>query len=429
MAWVAEETFESYSDTADINGGSGGSGFAGNWYRSGGSIVCTTAAAFEGSKSASGTSAGLSSQNYQRQLSADFSGYGVIYVAMRRTSNSSGSMRWNFRSTGDSGRVSVYMASDGYIKLKSETAGTTQNIMAYSANTTYVVRISVNTSTGVATAAASAAIYGSAGSFSPECTSVSFTTGDWRYILIDLDPDGAGSGVTNYWDYLSPTSPFAYTSTIGRVRTSAGASASASSVSFSFDATQGDLLVVSAFHNGASEDSLAATYNSSSMTAVNSGTGVTGVGYVKQFYMVAPTTGVNTVQITTGGAAFTAGMAVLYAGSKQTSQPDAQTTNSATSASSITTSVTTVADNSWAVLFAAASSGTPAAGTGSTFLHASASGYGMFDSGAALTPAGSKSMQSTGSSANWRTVLASYKPNVASASASTPSLSLLGVGA
>lgn len=208
MAWTAEDDFDSYSNGASINTLNGGTGWAAGWVLSGGTLTITNGVSYDPSNSATATSAGLTSNNAERQLSSDFSGAGIIYVALRRTSNSSGSIRWNFRSTGDSGRLSVLLDSDGQAKIKSETAGTTQNIGAYSANTWYVIRITVNNATGTATAAMSSGTYGSAGTFGSDSSSVSFTTGDWRYVLIDFDPTGPGTGVTNYWDYISPTSPF-----------------------------------------------------------------------------------------------------------------------------------------------------------------------------------------------------------------------------
>jgi hypothetical protein len=143
----------------------------------------------------------------RRQLAADFSGAGVIYFAMRRASNGSGSHRVNFRSTGDSGRLSVRMLANGNLDLNSETGGGTVTLVSgYSSNTYYVVRLTINTATGTATAAVGTGAFGSTSSFGSESSSVSFTTGDWRYILINSDPDGQGAA--GFVDYISPSNPF-----------------------------------------------------------------------------------------------------------------------------------------------------------------------------------------------------------------------------
>lgn len=192
---------------------------------------------------------------------------------------------------------------------------------------------------------------------------------------------------------------------------------------FAVNATGGDFLVVGAFHNGTTEDSMAATYNGVSMTEVNAGIGAAGVGYVKLFYLANPTSGSNNVVISKTGNAFIAGMTSLYSGVNSTGQPDAQTTNSATGTTGITTNLTTIANNCWTILWSANSAGLPVAGTGSTVRQASANGYGLFDSNGPVTPAGSYNMQITGASANWRTIMASFSP-----SGGVKLFNLLGVG-
>jgi len=209
MAWTAVEDFEDYADATSISGLNGGTGWAGAWSLTGGTLVTNSSPVYQSTRGITATSAGLGGNNAERQLSSDVSGSFVIYCAMRRSSNSSGEIRWNFRNTGDSDRISVVMKADGIAYIRGVTTGANlASIGSYSADTYYVFRITGDTSTGSVSAAMSSDAFGSAGSFGTESSSVSFNTGDLRYVLIDF-ADGAGTGVTNYWDYLSATSPFA----------------------------------------------------------------------------------------------------------------------------------------------------------------------------------------------------------------------------
>lgn len=211
MAWVAVETFDSYSDAADLNGQNGGSGWSAAWTEGGTTgIVVDAAVTYDGGKSIKSTSATVGTGNNFRQLSTDLTGDGnVFYCAMRRSANNSGSHRINIRNTSDSGRVDLWMDADSNIYLKGLPSGTQRTLVSgYSVDTWYVFKVTLNTSSGTVTAAVSTDAYGTAGTFGADSSSSAFTSGDIRYILVDADPDGAGSGATMYWDYFSGTSPF-----------------------------------------------------------------------------------------------------------------------------------------------------------------------------------------------------------------------------
>src|SRR5258708_269273 len=91
-----------------------------------------------------------------------------------------------------------------------------------------------------------------------------------------------------------------------------------------------------------------ATFNNISMTQVATEAGGTRTDRLTLFYQMAPTTSAAAFVITFSGATCDAG-AVSYTGAKQSGVPDASTTNTATAASSILTSVTTIADNCWVI--------------------------------------------------------------------------------
>lgn len=209
-AWVAVENFE-YGSGTDLNGQSGGSGWSAAWTEAGTTgIAGNTSVFYEGTASVSATSANVGTGNNERQLTTDLTGNGnIVYVAMRRSVNNSGSHRFNFRDTGDNNRFSLAMKANGNIDLLSGTGGTSQTIVSgYSVDTWYVFRLTINTTAGTVTAAYSTDAYGSSGSFSSESSAATYTAGDLRYVLLDADPDGAGSGATMYWDYMNSATPF-----------------------------------------------------------------------------------------------------------------------------------------------------------------------------------------------------------------------------
>lgn len=148
--------------------------------------------------------------------------------------------------------------------------------------------------------------------------------------------------------------------------------------------------------------------------------------YLSLWYILNPTSGTHSITITNSSSEYSEPFAVSYAGFTQSGQPDANTTNTAASGSSdVTTSVTTVADNCWTVLFAVGRAADIGAGTGSTSRSVNAGGAGIFDSNAALTPAGSKSMTITRSGATEAgMIMASFSPATSSPSSSpSPSAS------
>lgn len=210
MAWVAEEDFE-YSNGTDLTSQTGGSGWSAAWAKGGTTTkVADTSVKYANTASLKGVSASVGTGNHERQLTTDLTGDGnILYFALRRSSSSSGSHRVNFRNTTDSGRIDVWMASDGNIYLKGLPSGTQRTLVSgYSVDTWYVIRLTINVTSATATAAVSTDAYNTAGTFGTESASSAFTAGNLRYVLLDTDPNGVGSGVTMYWDYISPTSPF-----------------------------------------------------------------------------------------------------------------------------------------------------------------------------------------------------------------------------
>lgn len=169
--------------------------------------------------------------------------------------------------------------------------------------------------------------------------------------------------------------------------------------------------------NESLDDVTGVTYAGAAMTLV--GKRVTAASDLRNCYLyvlVNPASGTNNVVISCSNTHYLLGGAVSYTGAAQSGQPDATNTNS-TTGTSLTTSVTTVANNCWTVLVNTgfASSNAPAEGTGSTrrTYEGSFGAWGLFDSNAVITPAGSYSMQTTYPAAGdgINHVMASFSPS------------------
>jgi hypothetical protein len=113
------------------------------------------------------------------------------------------------------------------------------------------------------------------------------------------------------------------------------------------------------------------------------------------YRLVGPASGSNNVVISCTATHYLIGCATSYTGAAQSGQPDANTTNSA-SANSLTTSVTTIADNCWAVMMGHSGfTGSPLTAGANTTRRVSDAAFGvtnLFDGNAAVTPAGSTSL-------------------------------------
>lgn len=140
------------------------------------------------------------------------------------------------------------------------------------------------------------------------------------------------------------------------------------------------------------------------------------------YYIIAPATGSQTVQANISGTHYLLCGSVSYTGASQTGQTDADTANESALATdtSLTTMLTTVADNSWVLVLEEGynADNPPGAGTGSTrrTFEAAFGGWGLFDSNGPKTPAGSVSMETTRTSAaatGIQHIMASFKPAAA----------------
>ena len=193
---------------------------------------------------------------------------------------------------------------------------------------------------------------------------------------------------------------------------------STSTLSFSHTTSGSNrLLIVGVAGDGTTDDCSGGgngvTFNGDAMTLVDKAQHTGQSRWTYAFLLVNPDAGAHTVLVTCGSTHFIGAVAVSYTGTAQTGQPDASNTNSGDNGGgTLTTSVTTVEDNSWTVLLAHDDGGVLTAGTGSTLRvdDAAFSIVGIFDSNGPHTPAGSESMDISGAGAR-ATVIVSIAPD------------------
>ena len=159
--------------------------------------------------------------------------------------------------------------------------------------------------------------------------------------------------------------------------------------SFSFDAGTSDF-VVFAVYRGSGGTITSPQWNGVAMTQQYTAS-LPSTNNVYVFYILGGATGVNNFTFTGANADI---VAVSYMTVLQTGFPDASASIApATLSGTQTGTITTVLNNAWQILcfFSADPSGV-AAGAGATLVQNQAGSVALFDSNAALTPAGSKSM-------------------------------------
>lgn len=135
----------------------------------------------------------------------------------------------------------------------------------------------------------------------------------------------------------------------------------------------------------------------------------------RMFYLLNPASGANDIVLSVTGANGSTAKrlaAASYTGVKQSAQPDATTKTGPATSSTITGTLTTVADSCWLVASGHGNTSV-GAGTGTTQRAAQDSITGVFDSNGAKSPAGSYSLQVTnGGADNGGIIVLSFAPTV-----------------
>lgn len=191
---------------------------------------------------------------------------------------------------------------------------------------------------------------------------------------------------------------------------------SGTSVTWSHTCTGSDrILFVAVFNLGSATLPSGITYNGVAMTMINS-QDTDGGGYTESlWYLVAPSTGANNIVTTwaVSNGLFNC-IATSYTGASQTGQPDSSNTGLALGVTSITTNLTTVANNCWLVGYARATGAFTFTNGTNGFIRNTGMASGsvvMADSNGVITPAGSTGMTlGRTSSSNIYHLVAAFKP-------------------
>ncbi len=201
--------------------------------------------------------------------------------------------------------------------------------------------------------------------------------------------------------------------------TSASGNAAATSLTYSHTCTGTNLILyVGVFIISGADQVTGVTYGGVAMTRVDYVLVDTNVGtYLYQ--LVAPSTGANNVVVSMSTSLTVQGSSSSFTGAAQSGQPDAHTTMvETTNVIQSTTSLTTVADNDWLVAFCTNNSGGSFATSATNLTRRTNFNFSaIFDTNAAQTPAGSKSVtvNMNSGSAKIGTCLSAIKPYVAPA--------------
>jgi hypothetical protein len=163
------------------------------------------------------------------------------------------------------------------------------------------------------------------------------------------------------------------------------------------------------------------TYGGVSLTllATNLMTGGAAGQYIRTYGLVNPASGANNAVITFSGSPGAYASVVSYTGVDQATPTDGATNNGSSSTTSLTTSLTTTVDNCWLVGYAY-HNGVVVAGTATTLRGASVNVLASMDSGGPKSPAGSHSLNTTRSPADFAGhVMVAIRPVSIGAPAST----------
>lgn len=203
--------------------------------------------------------------------------------------------------------------------------------------------------------------------------------------------------------------------------------ANSTTLSFSHTCTGSNRLLLVSYFTFPNADAVSGiTYATVPMTKL--ATLAADAGGVETIYgLIAPAIGANNIVFTISPSSQVFATAASYTGVSQTGLPDNFTTNTGT-ATSLTTALTTIADNCWIVFGGRENGGTIGAGTNTSLRIANSTSpdCALFDTNAAQTPAGSHSVQTTNAAS--KTFFHAVVSIAPVATAVTHFLSLVGVG-
>lgn len=159
------------------------------------------------------------------------------------------------------------------------------------------------------------------------------------------------------------------------------------------------------------------TWNGQTMTLSGSSSGTTGITNFL-YYLIVGTGGTATVSCTQSASDNYAVTTISFTGANSSGQPDATSVGGPSTATSYSQSVTSVANNCFAVLYGDNNSGAALTGGTNTTIanqpEIAFTGAFLAYSTAAQTPAGTFTLSFTSSSGTASACMSSFKPQVAS---------------
>jgi hypothetical protein len=333
MAWAATDNFDSYSD-GDLNSQNGGTGWSAAW-------TGNTLYDVQGTVTKSGSKAIVlvdngSEPEIGRKLTAVTDG--SVHVSMRRNTTSVDSQGFwltEGSTPTEANRVCgvQFNASGNIIAVGS---GST-TLQSYSADTWYDVDIQFDCATDKFRVSINGGEYS---------LWLDFRTTETQIDGVCFTMSNSGAASTNYWDDIRASDE----RTSLAFDTFTETSGAGLTVTHSHICTGSDRFLVVGVGNqsDAGTDVTGVTYNGVAMTQAIKRTNAQNDS-VYLYYLINPAEGANNIVVTrsdTTGTCFVRGYSLT--GAKQSGQPDATTSNLSTS-SPLTTTLTTVAENTWSV--------------------------------------------------------------------------------
>lgn len=168
-------------------------------------------------------------------------------------------------------------------------------------------------------------------------------------------------------------------------------------------------LFVNILNGGTTDLVTGVTYNGVDMTRI---AGQAGDFYHSMYGLANPASGANDIVVTCSSSNNIIPNSISYTGVNQTGQPNVFAYNNNTSSTSITSSITTITDNSWLMMFMRKNTGGSATAGAGTTSRVNDTTYGLhtFDSNAPITPAGSASLIANHSTSSKWTIIVAFAP-------------------
>lgn len=175
--------------------------------------------------------------------------------------------------------------------------------------------------------------------------------------------------------------------------------------------TNGCLIVAITEDGGTTDDITGVTYAGVSMTLLKKGPRNGTYPVLSVYGLLLPSTGANNIVISRSGTAGDmASGSVSWIGVRQSGLPDANLIANSLASTSVTGSITTIANNAIIVAWAACGGGSLTAGTGTTSLSAAGANMLAKSTTFPITPAGSYSMTVNCSSGSNGLIMVSLAP-------------------